>query len=153
MNFMKEALEEAKKAYRKGEVPIGAVVELKGDIIGRGHNQIRELSDPTAHGEIMAIKQACKHVGYERLVGATMYVTCEPCIMCVGAGILARISKIVIGTPDEKTGACGSVYNMASENKLNHKIDVEIGILEEECRDILVDFFKELREEKRRNGR
>lgn len=149
--FMREAIDEAKKAYSEGEVPVGAVLVSDGKIIGRGYNRIEGDKDPTAHAEIIAIKEAASNIGYSRLYQSTLYVTCEPCLMCVGASILARVKKIVIGTLDEKTGACVSKYRLADENQLNHKIEIEYGLLAEECRELLVNFFKELRLEKRRN--
>lgn len=149
--FMKEAIKEACKAYEKGDVPIGAVIVLDDEIIGRGHNRVREKKDPTAHAEMIAIEEACREIGYERLYQATMYVTCEPCLMCTGASILARLKKIVIGTLDEKTGACFSKYSLARENQLNHQIQLEEGLLKEECKKLLQDFFREIRESKRRS--
>lgn len=147
---MKEAIKEAKIAYNKGEVPIGAVIVKDKEIIGRGHNLVESGKNPTKHAEILAIEEAGKHLGYSRLYGCEMYVTCEPCTMCAGALILSRISKVVIGTMDKKSGACGSKYNLLENNKLNHQVLIETGIMEEECRSLLVDFFKEIRIKKRR---
>jgi len=143
--FMMEALKEAKKAYEKKEVPIGAVIVRNGEVVGRGFNQKETLKDATLHAEISAIKDACKNLGGWRLPGCTMYVTLEPCPMCAGALVNSRIERLVIGTRDLKTGACGSVINIVQMEKLNHQIDVQYGILEEECSDILKDFFAELR--------
>ncbi|KAF5046937.1 tRNA adenosine(34) deaminase TadA [Sedimentibacter saalensis] len=146
--FMKEALNEAYKAYEINEVPIGAVIVRNGEIVGRGYNQKETLKDATLHAEISAIKDACKNLGGWRLPGCTMYVTLEPCAMCAGALVNARIEKLVVGTRDLKTGACGSVLNIVQMEKLNHQIDVRLGILEEECTAIIKDFFSELRKQK-----
>ena len=143
--FMKEALKEAQKAFDKEEVPVGAVIVKDNKIIARAHN-IKELKhDATSHAEILAIQKACKKLGAWRLSDCDMYVTLEPCSMCAGALINARIRKLYIGTQDDKTGACGSVLNLL-EYKFNHKIEVEKYILKDECETILKDFFKMLRE-------
>ncbi len=147
-NFMNEALKEAKKAYDKGEVPIGAVIVKGGEIIGRGHNLTEQTNDPTMHAEMIAIKEATKKQGYGRLYDATMYVTCEPCTMCAGAIILARIKKVIIGTMDKKSGACGSVHNLLVDNGLNHQVEIEIDEMGDKCSHILTDFFKQLRKQK-----
>ena len=147
-NFMIDALEEAGKAMAKGEIPIGAVVVKDGEIIGRGYNLTESLKDPTAHAEVIAIKEAAKTLGGWRLTGCTMYVTVEPCSMCAGALVLSRISKLYIGTMDPKTGACGSIFNIVSCNKLNHEIQIETGVMQQECSGIMKDFFKELRKKK-----
>ncbi len=147
---MEEALIEARKAYDMGEIPIGAVIEKDGRIIGRGHNQTESLKDPTAHGEILAIKQAAKALGGGHLEGCTIYVTCEPCSMCAGAIVWARIKKVVVGTMDEKSGACGSVFNIIQEERLNHQAELVTGVMEQECSMILKEFFKELRERGKR---
>lgn len=146
--FMKEALNEAYKAYEINEVPIGAVIVRNGEIVGRGYNQKETLKDATLHAEISAIKDACKNLGGWRLPGCTMYVTLEPCAMCAGALVNARIENLVVGTRDLKTGACGSVLNIVQMEKLNHQIDVRFGMLEEECTAIIKDFFSELRKQK-----
>lgn len=146
--FMKEALNEAYKAYEINEVPIGAVIVRNGEIVGRGYNQKETLKDATLHAEISAIKDACKNLGGWRLPGCTMYVTLEPCAMCAGALVNARIENLVVGTRDLKTGACGSVLNIVQMEKLNHQIDVRFGVLEEECTIIIKDFFSELRKQK-----
>lgn len=145
---MEEALAEAKKAYGCGEVPIGAIVEKDGVIVGRGHNLTEKLKDPTAHAEIIAIREAAKTLGGWRLPGCNLYVTCEPCSMCAGAMIWARIEKVFIGTMDPKSGACGSVFNIIQEEKLNHFVEIQVGIMETECSGILKDFFRELRNKK-----
>lgn len=147
--FMKEALKEAYKAYEIKEVPIGAVVVRNGEIVGRGYNQKETLKDATLHAEISAIKDACRNLGGWRLPGCTMYVTLEPCAMCAGALVNARIERLVIGSKDLKTGACGSVINIVQMEKLNHQIDVQFGILEEECSNMLKNFFTELRKYKK----
>lgn len=146
--FMKEALKEAKKAYDKEEIPVGAVIVRDDKIIARGHN-IKELKkDTTKHAEIIAIQKASKKMDAWRLEGCTLYVTLEPCAMCAGALIQSRIKKVVIGTMDKKTGACGSVLNLLEDYKFNHQVEIETGIMETECREILQQFFKELRKKK-----
>jgi tRNA(adenine34) deaminase len=146
--FMKEALKEAYKAYEINEVPIGAVIVRNGEVVGRGYNQKETLKDATLHAEISAIKDACKNLGGWRLPGCTMYVTLEPCAMCAGALVNARIENLVVGTRDLKTGACGSVLNIVQMDNLNHQLDVQFGMLEEECTAIIKDFFSELRKQK-----
>ena len=146
---MKEALIEARKAYMLGEVPIGAVIVKDGQVIARGHNLTETTKDPTAHAEMIAIREAARVLGGWRLIGCSMYVTVEPCSMCTGAMIWSRIENLYIGTMDPKAGACGSVFNIAEEDRLNHRINVERGILEEECRSIMKEFFKELRKKKK----
>lgn len=146
---MKEALNEAYKAYDIDEVPIGAVIVRNGEIVGRGYNQKETLKDATLHAEISAIKDACKNLGGWRLPGCTMYVTLEPCSMCAGALVNARIERLVIGTNDLKTGACGSVLNIVQTEKLNHQINVQFGVLEEDCSNILKLFFINLRNSKK----
>jgi tRNA(adenine34) deaminase len=143
--FMKEALKEAYKAYEINEVPIGAVIVRKGEIVGRGFNQKETLKDATLHSEITAIKDACKKLGGWRLPGCTMYVTLEPCPMCAGAIVNSRIERLVIGARDLKTGACGSVLDITNNKKLNHQPEVKFGVLEKECTGILQDFFIKLR--------
>ncbi len=147
--FMKEALKEARKAYEINEVPIGAVIVRNGEIVGRGFNQKETLKDATLHAEISAIKDACRNLGGWRLPGCTMYVTLEPCSMCAGALVNARLERLVIGASDYKTGACGSVLNIVQMEKLNHQVDVQSGVLENECSDILKMFFEELRNSKK----
>lgn len=147
-NFMIEALLEAKKAAELGEVPVGAIIERDGVIVGRGHNLTETLKDPTAHAEMIAIREAAKTLGGWRLIGCNMYVTCEPCSMCAGAMVWARIKKVYIGTMDPKGGACGSVLNIPQEPRLNHQIEIETGLMQEECAEIMKKFFKELRTKK-----
>lgn len=145
---MKEALKEAKKAYEKKEVPVGAVIVKDGKIIARSHNIKEEKKDTTKHAEILAIQKASKKLQTWRLTDCEMYVTLEPCSMCAGALIQSRIKKVYIGTMDKKTGACGSVLNLLEDYKFNHVVKMETNILEEECENILKDFFKMLRQEK-----
>lgn len=147
--FMKEALKEACKAYSINEVPIGAVIVRNGEVVGRGHNQKETLKDATLHAEISAIKDACKNLGGWRLPGCTMYVTLEPCSMCAGALVNARVERLVVGTRDLKTGACGSVLNIVQMDKLNHHVAVEFGVLEDDCSNILKSFFEKLRNSKK----
>ena len=144
--FMKEALKEAKKAYNKLEIPVGAVIVKDGKIISRAHNIKEEKQDTTKHAEIIAIQKASKKLETWRLNDCEMYVTLEPCSMCAGAIIQSRIKKVYIGTMDEKTGACGSVLNLFKDFKFNHTVELETGILQEDCEKLLKDFFKTLRE-------
>lgn len=146
--FMKEALKEAKKACNKLEVPVGAVIVKNGEVIARAHNQKETKLDTTKHAEILAIQKASKKLNSWRLIDCEMYVTLEPCSMCAGAIINSRIKKVYIGASDEKTGAVGSVLNLFTDYKFNHKVLYEKGILENNCKDILQDFFKELRKSK-----
>jgi tRNA(adenine34) deaminase len=143
--FMQKALEEAQKAYDKDEVPVGAVIVRNGEIIAVGHN-CRELSkDATAHAEMLAIREACEVLGGWRLLDCDMYVTLEPCSMCSGAILQARIERLYIGTMDPKGGAAGSILNLFEDYHFNHKTEVIKGILEDECSQILKDFFKRKR--------
>jgi len=146
--YMQEALEEARKAAAMGEIPIGAVIIKDGRIIGRGHNQTETRKDPTAHAEILAIRQAAETLGGWRLLNCEMYVTAEPCSMCAGAIVWSRIEKLHIGTMDPKAGACGSVFNIPQEKKLNHYVEIETGLMQEECSCLMKDFFKQLRKKK-----
>ena len=147
--FMKEALKEAKKAYDKLEVPVGAVIVKNGKIIARAHNLKEIKKDTTKHAEILAIQKASRKLESWRLLDCEMYVTLEPCSMCAGAIINARIKKLYIGALDEKTGAVGSVFNLFEDYKFNHNVEVEQGIMQDECEKILKDFFKKLREFKK----
>lgn len=146
--FMSEALKEANKAKTLGEVPIGAVIVKDGIIVGRGYNLTETAKDPTAHAEMQAIRQAAKNLGGWRLLGCEMYVTAEPCAMCAGAIVWARIDTVHIGTMDPKAGACGSVFNILQEEKLNHKVNIQTGLMQEECSKILKEFFRDLRKTK-----
>ena len=142
---MKEALKEAKKAYKKLEFPVGAVIEKNGEIIARAYNLKETKCDTTKHAEIIAIQRASKKLNAWRLEDCEMYVTLEPCTMCAGAIINSRIKKVYIGTEDPKTGACGSILNLFTDYKFNHKVEYEKGIMQKECEKILKDFFKDLR--------
>jgi tRNA(adenine34) deaminase len=143
--FMLEALKEAHKAFEKDEVPVGCVIVQAGHIIARGYNQVEMLKDPTAHAEMLALTSATNHIGSKWLNDAVLYVTIEPCSMCAGALVLARIKEVVYGADDPKTGACGSVFDIAHSRKLNHRIQVRRGILEEECALLLKEFFRKKR--------
>ena len=143
--YMAEALKEAKKAFEGSEVPVGAVIVHKNRIIGRAHNQIKLLRDPTAHAEMIALTQAASFLGNERLLDTTVYATIEPCAMCAGAMVLGRVKRLVYGADDPKTGAAGSVFNITNNKKLNHRISVKKGVLEEECSGLLREFFKKKR--------
>ena len=145
---MIDALAEAEKAMELGEIPIGAVIVKDGIIVGRGHNLTETSKDPTAHAEMIAIREAAKTLGGWRLLGCSMYVTCEPCAMCAGAMVWARLDKVYIGTMDPKAGACGSIFNIPGEQRLNHQIEIETGIMQEECSSIMKAFFKKLRTKK-----
>ena len=147
--YMKEALKEAKKAYEKKEVPVGCVIVKDDKIIARAHNLKESKNDTTKHAEIIAIQKASKKLNSWRLLDCEMYVTLEPCSMCAGAIINARIKKLYIGALDEKTGAAGSVFNLFEDYKFNHNVEIEQGIMQDECEKILKDFFKKLREFKK----
>lgn len=144
--FMREALKEAQKAYDQAEVPIGAVVVLNGEIIGRGYNIREKEQDATLHAEIKAIRQANQHLGSWRLEDCELFVTLEPCPMCSGAMILARLKKVTFGAFDPKAGTAGTFMNLLQDERFNHQVEVEQGILEDECKEILQQFFKGLRE-------
>lgn len=142
IKFMQEALAEARNAFEEDEVPIGAIVVYKGMVIGRGHNQIERLRDPTAHAEMLAITSAVNSLNTKWLNGASLYVTIEPCSMCAGALVLARVKNLIYGADDLKTGGCGSVTNIINNKGLNHRIKVHKGILGKECANLLTEFFK-----------
>jgi tRNA(adenine34) deaminase len=147
--FMRLAIQEALKAQSIGEVPVGAVVRgMDGEVTSRAYNLRETSSDPTAHAEIIAIREAAKKLGNWRLTGTTLYVTLEPCVMCMGAVVLARIKRLVFGARDPKAGAVFSVYNIGADKKLNHSVEVEEGVLEDECLYLLKRFFENLRLEK-----
>ena len=150
---IKEALKEAEKAYKKLEVPVGAIIVKDGKIIARAYNQKESKTDTTKHAEILAIQKASKKLKSWRLIDCEMYVTLEPCTMCAGAIIHSRIKKVYIGAMDEKTGAVGSVLNLFEDYKFNHKPEVEKGILKEDCESLLKQFFKELRKLKSNGGK
>jgi tRNA(adenine34) deaminase len=143
--FMKTAYNEAVEAEKNEEVPVGAVIVKGNEIIARAHNQIETLKDPTAHAEIIAITQAAATLDSKVLSGTDIYVTLEPCPMCAMAIILAKIDRIFYGTPDPRTGACGSIMDIARDQRLNHQVEVIPGIMQEECREILKSFFKKRR--------
>ena len=145
IDFMMEALKEAEKAFAKSEVPVGAIVVKDGEIIARGHNLRETLQDPTAHAEMIAIKESAIHLGRWRLTDCTIYVTLEPCAMCAGAMVLARIQRLVYGASDPKTGAVGSLMNILSDKRLNHQVEIESGILAKECGDLLRNLFSSRR--------
>ena len=140
--FMDLALDEARRAAVAGEVPIGAVVVLDGRVIGSGHNQPVGSSDPTAHAEIMALRQAAREMGNYRLPGAVLYTTVEPCPMCCGAVLQARLARMVYGAPDPKAGAARSLYRLLEDARLNHEVVVADGVRSAECAALLTDFFK-----------
>ena len=144
--FMEAALLEAKKSYQLGEVPVGAVIVKEGQIIGRGFNQKESTNDATAHAEIIAIKEACKTLGSWRPDDCSMYVTLEPCPMCAGAILEARIKRVYIGAESDKSGAAGTVVDILNNSYLGSKTEVYFGIMEEECKTLLKDFFENLRE-------
>ena len=146
IEFMQLALIEAKKAGQKAEIPIGAVLVAKsGDVLSRSHNQAISLVDPTAHAEILVLRQAAQKVSNYRLLHTTLYVTVEPCIMCMGAIVHARVAKVVIGTYDLKWGGAGSLYNFATDTRLNHHPEVIQGVCQDECRTLIQDFFRKKR--------
>lgn len=147
--FMKAAIREARKAEKLEEVPIGCVIVSEGKIVARGYNRRNTDKNTLAHAELLAIKKASKKLGDWRLEGCTLYVTLEPCQMCAGAIVQARIDKVVIGSMNPKAGCAGSVLNLLQISAFNHQVEVEKGILEEECSTMLSSFFKNLREKKR----
>ena len=142
---MSQAMKEARQAVAEDEVPVGCVIVYKGKIIARAHNQVEMLKDPTAHAEMLALTSAANYLNAKWLNEASLYVTIEPCSMCVGALVLARIRNLYFGAKDPKAGACGSVINIANHKKLNHRIKVKKGILEKECGSLLKEFFKNKR--------
>ena len=143
--WMRAALREAEQAFAERETPVGAVVVHQGRIIGRGHNRVEHLQDPTAHAEILAIGAAASALGSWRLEDAVLYVTLEPCAMCAGAIVLSRLSRLVFGAFDPKSGACGSLMNLVQDARLNHQVELVGGVLEAECGDLLKVFFQEMR--------
>lgn len=143
---MQAALEEAARARQLCEVPIGAVICCRGGtILARSCNQVITRVDPTAHAEMLALRQACRMAGNYRLPGTTLYVTVEPCPMCMGAIVHARVKRLVFGAPDSKWGAAGSLYDLSADTRLNHRVEVVSGILEEPCRQLMQDFFRSKR--------
>jgi tRNA(adenine34) deaminase len=147
--FMRQALSQAHNAWVLGEVPVGALVVKDGQVIATGFNQPIGSQDPTAHAEIMALRAAASMLGNYRLPGCELYVTLEPCVMCVGAILHARIARVIFGAPDPKTGACGSVVNLFEHDKLNHHAEIVGGVMADECSALLKDFFAKRRNEGR----
>lgn len=150
--WMGLALREAEKAGTRGEVPIGAVIIHDGIVLGRGYNLRESSRDPSAHAEMIALRKAAKKVANWRLTGATLYVTLEPCLMCMGAILLARIDRVVFGCFDPKGGAAGSLYDLSNDHRLNHRLVLSSGVREEECAGILRDFFAALRRRSKLSG-
>ena len=150
--FMRAAIEAAGIAEENGDVPIGAVIVYKDQVIGRAYNQREQLNDPTAHAEIIALTQAAAFLESWRLQGCTIYVTLEPCPMCAGALVLARIDRLVYGCDDPKAGACKSLYNIVQDERLNHRLEVASGVLEEDCSELLQGFFARRRRENKNNN-
>ena len=140
--LMAMAIVEAQRAAERGEVPVGAVVVIAGAVVGRGHNQPLAARDPTAHAEVVAIRAAAAQVGASRLDGASLYVTLEPCVMCVGAILNARLAKVYYGARDDKAGALGSVHDIGRDGRLNHRIEVYGGLIESQCAALLREFFR-----------
>jgi tRNA(adenine34) deaminase len=151
-DFMRVALALARQAELSGEVPVGAIVVKEGIIIGRGSNAPISRHDPSAHAELLALREAAQHMGNYRLVGCELFVTLEPCVMCVGAIFHARIARVVFGASDFKTGACGSVLNLFAEQRLNHHAEIIAGVLAEECGQVLSNFFATRRAQKQESG-
>jgi tRNA(adenine34) deaminase len=145
MQHMRAAIEQAEMARAAGEVPVGAVLLMNGEIIGRGYNQPISANDPTAHAEVMALRDAGLHLANYRLPGSTLYVTLEPCVMCCGAIMHARVERVVFGARDSKTGAAGSIIDLFAEARLNHHAQVQGGVLAEECGAMLSQFFADRR--------
>lgn len=145
MNF---ALAEARQARAAGEVPVGAIVAIEQQIIGRGYNQPIGQCDPTAHAEILALREAARKIGNYRLIGATLYTTVEPCAMCAGALVNARIKRLVYGTADRQAGAVASVFQICTSSSLNHQLEITAGVLEEACRELMQSFFRGRRKPK-----
>jgi tRNA(adenine34) deaminase len=149
--FMRIAIDTARVAEENGDVPIGAVIVYKNQIIGKAYNQREQLKDPTAHAEIIALTQAASFLESWRLHGCTIYVTLEPCPMCAGALVLARMDRLVFGCDDPKAGACKSLYNIVTDGRLNHRLEVTSDILQEQCRQQLQEFFARRRQENKSN--
>ncbi len=147
--FMELAMQQAAAAEALDEVPIGAVIVKDGQVIGQGHNLRESDQDPTAHAEMIAIRQAAEKLGSWRLIDCTIYVTLEPCVMCMGAIILARIPSLVFACRDPKVGAAGSIYNLAEDERFNHQVQIREGVLQQECSEQLSSFFRRLREQKK----
>lgn len=144
-NYMREALKLAETAYIKDEVPVGAVIVHQNRIVGKGHNQVELLSDPTAHAEMLALSAACSTLHEKYLSDCTLYVTLEPCMMCTGAAVWSKLKRVVFGAMDDQAGSCGTVFNLAENRNLNHRIEVIQGVMEEECSQLLRKFFNSKR--------
>lgn len=147
LEYMQLALEQARLAPTRGEVPIGAVLVLDGQVLAQVHNFREAWQDPTAHAEVVAIREAATRLGTWRLTGTTLYVTIEPCSMCTGAIIQSRVTRLVFGARDPKAGACGSVFNLPDERRLNHQVQVVGGIMEQESQELMQKFFRRLRDD------
>ena len=143
--FMQDALEQARRALDTEDVPVGALVVHEGHVIGRGYNQREKLQDPTAHAEMIALTAAAEYIGHWRLTDCTLYVTLEPCPMCAGALVQARVTRLVYGTPDGKAGACGSLFTITQDQRLNHQVETVVGVLAEPCAELLREFFRRRR--------
>jgi len=149
IEFMSQALGEAREGAAEGEVPVGAVVVLDDRVIAAAHNQPIALCDPTAHAEILALRAACLALASYRLIDATLYVTLEPCVMCIGAMVNARIARLIFGARDEKAGAVGSVYDIGRDGRLNHRLEIRSGLMETDCAEVMREFFRGRRTEAR----
>ncbi len=149
--YMKMAVEEAKLSLEAGDVPVGAIIVHKDTVIAKAHNEVENCNNPLAHAEILAIKKAITALNTKYLIDCDMYVTLEPCTMCAGAIVLSRLRRLYIGADDLKAGACGSVYNLVQNNRLNHSVELYQGILKDECSGLISDFFRNLRENKRQS--
>ena len=147
--FMSEALKEAQKSLDKAEIPIGCVIVKDGEIVGRGHNAREELNQAIMHAEVMAIQEANRTIGNWRLLDCTLFVTIEPCVMCSGAIGLARIPKVIYGASNQKFGGAGSLYDILRDERLNHRVDLETGVMEKECAEIMQNFFRQSRVRKK----
>lgn len=143
--YMRLALQEAQRAFDEGEVPVGALIVCEDRIVASAHNLVEARRDPTAHAEMLAIEQAISTLGTKRLAGCDLYVTVEPCAMCAGAIVLARLDRLFIGALDAKSGACSSLYEITTDPRLNHRVEQTCGILETECRELMQQFFRRLR--------
>ncbi len=144
--YMQEAIELARKALDAEDVPVGALVVYQGRVIGRGYNQREKLQDPTAHAEMLALTAAAEYIGHWRLENCTLYATLEPCPMCAGALVQARVSRLVFGASDDKAGACGSLYEITQDLRLNHQVETVAGVMAESCAELLQTFFRRRRE-------
>lgn len=151
-HWMKQALREAERAYQEKEIPVGAVVVRDGIVLGKGHNMVEQLKDPTAHAEMIAITAACSTAGEKILDGCTLYVTLEPCPMCAGAIVWSRLARLVFGAFDEKAGACSTLYNIPRDRRLNHSVEIVSGVLAKDAADLLRSFFAERRLATETNG-